>query len=41
MNDGMVTEMLDVSISNSLRAANLFPLQVLAFFSTSVSLCSP
>lgn len=32
--------MLNVSINNSLRATNLFPLQVLSFLSISVSLCA-
>lgn len=40
MNDGKVTEMLNVTINNSLRATNLFPLQVLSFLSISVSLCA-
>lgn len=40
MNDGKVTEMLNVPINNSLRATNLFPLQVLSFLSISVSVLS-
>lgn len=38
MNDGEVTEMLNVSINNSFRATNLFPLHVVSFLFISVSL---